>query len=109
MGAASNLFHSNDSEKQTLHRRIIPSEEQIEEQQERWNLLAEHLTAELSAKSGYSLRTWLQGSYKLATQIRPVHLGDEFDIDLGVYYEWEGDATDGDYDASELKNFVQEA
>ena len=42
MGIASSLFFSsNDSEKQTLHRRITPSDEQMKEQQDRWNELAE--------------------------------------------------------------------
>ena len=48
MGAAASLFYSsNDSQKQTLHRRIIPSDEQFEEQQDRWNALAEHVIKDL--------------------------------------------------------------
>src|ERR1700685_2880054 len=96
MGAAASLFFSsNDAEKQTLFRRCTPSEEQYDEQKDRWNDLASHLTADLKERSGYSIRTWLQGSYKFATQIRPVRRGQEFDIDLGVYYEWEGKPQDG--------------
>jgi len=108
MGSASSLFYSSyDTEKQTLHRRITPSSEQFEEQQSRWNALAEHLTSDLRERSGYSIRTWLQGSYKFGTQIRPVRHSEEFDIDLGIYYQWKGDRDDGDYEPDTLKGFVR--
>lgn len=107
--SASLFFSSNDSEKQTLHKRITPSDEQFEEQQERWNLIAGHLMSDLKERSGYNIRTWLQGSYKFATQIRPVHKGEEFDIDLGVYFCWKGQCEDGDYRPKELKSMVQES
>ena len=110
MGIASTLFNnsnSSDVEKQTLHRRITPSEDQFEAQQERWNNLADHLIPDLRERSGCAIRTWLQGSYKFATQVRPARTGDEFDIDLGVYFEWEGASKDGDYDPDELKWMVQ--
>lgn len=110
MGSASSLFcSSNDKEKQTLHRRITPSSEQFEEQQERWNALADHLTTDLRERSGYSIRTWLQGSYKFGTQTRPVRLGEEFDIDLGIYYVWKGSRDDGDHDPLTLKGFVRDS
>jgi len=108
MGIASSLFHAaNDSEKQTLHRRITPTQEQFEEQQERWNALADYLTSELGEASGCAMRTWLQGSYKCATQVRPCRLGDEFDIDLSVYFQWGGNAEDGEHEPEELKGMVQ--
>ena len=110
MGIASTLFHnSNDAEKQTLHRRITPSDDQFEAQQERWNNLAGHLIPDLREHSGCEIRTWLQGSYKFATQVRPARKEDDFDIDLGVYFVWEGLAEDGDYDPDELKKMVQES
>ena len=109
MGTASSLFFSyNDAEKQTLHRRITPSQDQFEEQQERWNNLAEHLSARLRERSGCGMRTWLQGSYKFGTQVRPARKGDEFDIDLGVYFQWKGAAEDGDHKPEEFKAMVQE-
>jgi hypothetical protein len=109
MGSGASLFYSaNDTEKQTLHRRITPSDEQFEEQQERWNDLADYLISELKERSGYPIRTWLQGSYKFATQIRPVHLGEEFDIDLGLYFQWEGKSQDGRHGPKTLKSFVQD-
>lgn len=110
MGLASSLFYSsNDSEKQTLHRRITPSSDQYEEQKERWNALADHLIKDLQERSGYSIRTWLQGSYKFGTQTRPVRQGEEFDIDLGIYFVWKGAREDGDHDPETLKEFVRDS
>jgi hypothetical protein len=110
MGSAASLFYNaNDTEKQTLHRRITPSEEQFEEQQDRWNALADHLVAELKRRSEYPIRTWLQGSYKSATQIRPVRMSEEFDIDLGVYFQWEGRPQDGQHGPKTLKRLVQKS
>jgi hypothetical protein len=53
------------------------------------------------------MRTWLQGSYKFGTQVRPCRLGDEFDIDLGVYFQWDGNAEEGEHEPQELKGMVQ--
>ena len=108
MGRASVFFFdSNDPERQTLHRRITPSDSQFEDQQLRWNALADYLVTHLNETSGYSIRTWLQGSYKFGTQVRPVHTGDEFDIDLGIYYCWTGADNDGRYAPKKLKEMVQ--
>lgn len=110
MGLASSLFFSsNNPDKQTLHKRITPSTEQFEEQQERWNALADYLVADLRQRSGYPMRTWLQGSYKFGTQVRPARYADEFDIDLGIYYQWQGVAQDGAYGPDELKTMIQES
>jgi len=109
MGITASLFYSADTEKQTLDRRIRPSEAQIEAQQERWNALAEHLLKDLAARSGYSTRSWLQGSYKFGTQVRPAKKGDEFDIDLGIYFEWEGTPEDGNHGPEALKEMVQKS
>jgi hypothetical protein len=110
MGSAASLFYSaNDIEKQTLLRRITPSDEQFEEQQDRWNALADHLTADLKERSGYTVSTWLQGSYKFGTQIRPAHRSEEFDIDLGVYFQWEGKPEAGRHGPRTLKGFVQDS
>ena len=108
MGAASALFVSTKADKQTLHRRITPSDEQFDEQTERWNELADYLRPELRAASGYTTRTWLQGSYKFGTQIRPVRSSEEFDIDLGFYFLWEGKPDDGTHSPKILKSFVQD-
>jgi hypothetical protein len=86
MGKAARLF--NGSAEYTLYNRITPSSEQREFLQEQWNALADHLKARLSQDNGYPISTWLQGSYKYATLIKPVHLGEEYDVDVGVYFEW---------------------
>ena len=108
MGQSSTYFYdAGNSDSQTLLKRITPSESQFEEQQARWNSLAEFLTADLQEESGYPMRTWLQGSYKFATQIRPVRKGEEFDIDLGVYFCWNGDCDSGRFGPKQLKQKVQ--
>lgn len=104
---AKYFYDSTDGDRQTLHRRIRPSEKQFEDQQARWNALRDFLLPALSESSGYPTRSWLQGSYKFGTQIRPVKKGGEFDIDLGVYYCWEGDPNDGESRPATLKSFVQ--
>src|SRR5688500_13253146 len=105
--AASYFYNPSDIDAQSLHRRIKPSDEQIEEQQERWALLRDFLISQLQTKSGYSINSWLQGSYKFFTQIRPVRKTDEFDIDLGVYYQWDGGTNDGNFTPKEFREFVQ--
>jgi hypothetical protein len=108
MGIAASLFFtSNDTEKQTLHRRITPSEEQMDEQIIRWNELSDHLMSDLRSRSGHPIRTWLQGSYKYATQIRPPSMGEEFDIDLGVFYCWPGKPEDGSHGPVALREMAQ--
>lgn len=107
MGIAANLFHNPSNRENTLSYRIRPSEQQVENQQERWNDLAEVLTEGLKTEFGKPVSSWLQGSYKFGTQIRPARLNEEFDIDLGVYLEWRGSADEGDVGAEELKDKVQ--
>jgi len=110
MGKAASYFYVADtSDTQTLHRRIIPSNAQYDEQQVRWNELADFLMSELGKRSGYPIKTWLQGSYKFGTQVRPVHMAQEFDIDLGVYFCWTGDRDDGNFEPKQLKQFVQDS
>lgn len=109
MGSAAELFYNANPDSKSLHRGITPTVDEQEEQQERWNELAEFLKVSLNAKTGLPVQTCLQGSYKLGTQIRPWSKEEEFDIDLGVYFEWPGEPEDGDYGAKELKGFVQQA
>lgn len=103
------LFYSTDTEKQTLHRRIIPNQKQQETQQERWKDLRDYLVEDLCEASGYSISSWLQGSYKFYTQIRPVKKDDEFDIDLGIYFNWSGSPDEGSLSPLELKKLVQKS
>jgi hypothetical protein len=110
MGIASTLFFSsNDTEKQTLHRRITPSDEQTEEQQGRWKELAEHLVSGIKAETGCTVRTWLQGSYKFGTQIRPPRKSDEFDIDLGIFVCWPGHPQNGPHKPECLRSVLQKS
>ena len=78
MGQASKLFNGNTD--QTLIGRVTPTTEQREFLQQQWNDLADHLKQAL-AKHGYTISTWLQGSYKYATLIKPVHFGEEYDVE----------------------------
>ena len=107
MSQSTKLFYQAGSESETLHRRITPTAEQYVEQKDRWNDLAGFLTERLSTETGLGLRTWLQGSYKFRTQIRPWAVDVEFDIDLGLYYEWPGVPGDGAHEPEALKALVQ--
>jgi hypothetical protein len=108
MPQLQSLFYSTDTDKQTLHRRITPNAEQSEDQQERWNDLRDFLIEKLREKTGYPVSSWLQGSYKFGTQTRPARRNLEFDIDLGIYFEWSGEPSSGKYSPQQLRNFVQE-
>ena len=103
------LFYSTDSNKQTLHRRITPSADQQKIQQERWNDLCDYLIGNLKELSGYEISSWLQGSYKFGTQVRPSRKGVEFDIDLGIYFKWSGTPEAGNFSPQQFKNFVQKS
>jgi hypothetical protein len=107
MGNAASLFFSTTTPTECLDWRIRPSDEQYDAQKERWNDLASYLLADLKERSGYTLSSWLQGSYKFGTQVRPPSKFEEFDIDLGVYFNWSGTPFDGEHEPSELKDFVQ--
>jgi hypothetical protein len=107
MGNSASLFFQTADREACLDWRIRPSEDQYDAQQARWNNLAEHLLADLGNRSGYAISSWLQGSYKFGTQIRPAMKGQEFDIDLGVYFNWEGRPQDGELSALKLKDMVQ--
>lgn len=109
MAKVHHLFYSSDADKQTLHRRIVPNQDQQQLQQERWNELRDYLIADLEEKSGYKISSWLQGSYKFGTQVRPVSKQGEFDIDLGIYFNWPGEADGGEFSPKALKTLVQES
>ena len=109
MSKAAHLFYSADPNKKTLHASIKPSDVQQEIQQERWQSLRDYLVADLQDLTGYTIDSWLQGSYKYRTQIRPPVKGQESDIDLGLYFHWTGKPTDGAYSPKALKDLVQES
>jgi ribosomal protein S15P/S13E len=105
MGFASRLF--NGASQQTLYARVTPSPEQVEFLQTQWNELADHLKHELPQQHGYAVSTWLQGSYKYATLIKPVHKGERYDVDLGVYFEWDPRDQDIEPTPRQLRDWVQ--
>lgn len=109
MANIHSFFYSTDTDKQTLHRRIVPNSTQFEQQQDRWHDLRDFLVADLNEKTGLPICTWLQGSYKFGTQVRPKNKKEEFDIDLGIYFKWESSRDTGTYSAKELKHLVQES
>ncbi len=109
MSIAADLFHAADAARETLHKRITPTDDQFDDQQTRWNDLAAFLGKRLKADTNLETRTWLQGSYKFDTQIRPWMMGAEFDIDLGFYFEWEGAPDQGEYAPEGLKALIQAA
>jgi len=109
MANVNSLFYSTDSDKQTLHKRITPSSDQRDYQQERWRDLKDYLLEDLGEKSGLVMSSWIQGSYKMGTQIRPLGKAKEFDIDLGVYFEESCGADTSVFSPTDLKEFIQES
>jgi hypothetical protein len=105
MGHANSLF--NGGGEQTLISRISPTARQREFLQASWNDLAEHLKVSLKTKHGYPISTWLQGSYKYGALIKPVHPGEEYDVDLGVYFEW-GKGENIEPTANQIRHWVQQ-
>lgn len=105
MGKAARLFNGNGD--QTLIARISPSQDQREFLQTQWNALAEHLKKKLYENYGYPISTWLQGSYKYGTLIRPVHLGEEYDVDVGLYFQWDGN-EEVEPTAKQLRDWTQQ-
>lgn len=108
MGNAANLFYGQGGDRTSLHSRITPSAEQRQFLQDNWNDLADYLKSRLSELSGYPVSTWIQGSYKFGTLIKPLSKGEQYDVDLGVYFSWsktEG-ATPGPV---QLKSWAQTA
>lgn len=105
MGKAARLF--NGAAEQTLYGRVTPTQEQLQFLQEQWNAMAEHLKARLS-EWGYPISTWLQGSYKYGTLIKPVHKGEEYDVDVGIYFSWDPNETNVSPTAHQLRIWVQQ-
>lgn len=106
MGKAARLF--NGTAEQTLYRRVTPTPEQREFLQKQWNALADFVKQYFSEHYGYAISTWIQGSYKFGTLIKPVHYGEEYDVDLGIYFEWESDGQ-AEPAPVQLREWVQQA
>lgn len=85
MGLSSKLFYDSANKIETLDSRVSLSTEQIDDARNKKDVLLEYLKPELSASLELKIKHWLQGSYKNHTVIRPVRMGEEFDVDVGVY------------------------
>lgn len=109
MGIGATFFFSTDPAKQTLYKRICPSEDQITYLQEQWNTLSDALLNEMARFTTHPVSTWIQGSYKFGTLIRPVSKDEEYDVDLGLYIHWTEDTDEHIPDAEEAKQWVQES
>jgi len=82
MGASSTAFYGTDPTRETLFRRIRPSDEQETFLREKHVQVEAHIKR---AFRNYNPSTWLQGSYKYGTLVRPARMTDEYDVDLGFY------------------------
>lgn len=104
MGHSAGLF--NGAAEQTLISRVTPTADQREFLQLHWNAVADHLKQVLGQRHGYTISTWLQGSYKYATLIKPVRPNEEYDVDVGVYFHWDRD-EDIEPTPRQLRDWVQ--
>ncbi|MFT7433015.1 MAG: hypothetical protein ACI9TY_000640 [Alphaproteobacteria bacterium] len=110
MGTCAQLFYSSDSSKETLTSRISLSSEQDDLQRDKHKKVFEYLKVGLSRIYPQEAQ-WLprlQGSVQYGTQIRPMAINDEYDIDLGVYALQQKDATEFSDDAANYKANIQE-
>jgi hypothetical protein len=105
MGKAAHLFSGTASD--SLINRVTPSAEQREFLQQQWNAMRDHVCPKLRDEHGYTISTWLQGSYKYGTLIRPVHLDEEYDVDVGIYFEWENEEGAAYPAPEQLRAWVQ--
>ena len=108
MPIAANLFYSDNSDTTTLYRRIRRSSDQEAMAQSKWKSVADYLTNRFAKLYGATTRTWLQGSYKFGTLLRPLHKGDQFDIDLGFYLDSPGKTPGSETGALKLKTAVHD-
>lgn len=109
MGIASNLFYNPDPDVSTLRKRCTPSQEQKDDQIDRWTELANFLIDEMNQITDYEMTTRLQGSYQYKTQIRPARPSDDYDLDLGLNFHWDGPSAQGDYKPKQLMGLVNDA
>lgn len=69
--------------------------------------MRDHVCPRLQQISDCQISTWLQGSYKYGTLIRPVHRGEQYDVDVGIYFEWESEAGRAYPSPEQLRTWVQ--
>ncbi|WP_426073284.1 cyclic GMP-AMP synthase DncV-like nucleotidyltransferase [Janthinobacterium sp. DSP2-3-3] len=105
MGKAAQLFSGNAPD--SLINRLTPSVAQREFLQLQWNTMRDAVCPKLRDDSGFPISTWLQGSYKYGTLIKPVHLHEEYDVDVGIYFEWVGKVGEAYPAPEQLRAWVQ--
>lgn len=105
MAKAAHLFSGTATD--SLINRVTPSAGQREFLQQQWNIMRDNICPKLQEVSGYMISTWLQGSYKYGTLIRPVHLGEEYDVDVGIYFEWKNKSGEAYPAPEQLRAWVQ--
>jgi Adenylyl/Guanylyl and SMODS C-terminal sensor domain/Second Messenger Oligonucleotide or Dinucleotide Synthetase domain len=103
MASVSSLFYSSSEE--CLYARITPTGDQRDYLQEQHGNLAAFLKSRLSTTIPLANETWIQGSYKYGTMLRPFE-DEEFDVDLGFYFRWSGLPRAG-VTADSLRSAVQ--
>jgi hypothetical protein len=92
MGKSAHMFLSSNEDKETLNKRVTLLAEQMDYARSKKDHLLHYLKSELSNKLGVSVGYCLQGSYKNHTLIRPIRMGEEFDIDAGVYLMFDAES-----------------
>lgn len=109
MGAAKDLFFNADASAETLNKRVRPSDDQIDYLRRKKDDLKDWLEIDLRNRTGLAISTFLQGSYRFHTLIRPLK-SKEYDVDLGVYIEWSEprDAISASDCRSEVQQSVKE-
>lgn len=105
MAQAAKLFHSRDSEAETLNRRVRPSEDQRAYLLKHKDELEVWFMADM-ADLGMEVSTFIQGSYRFHTLIKPLVSGDEYDVDLGLYFRGKSYA---DVEPLDLREKVQKS
>jgi hypothetical protein len=108
MGVGASLFWSTDPDAQTLHKRITPSTEERDYLQEQWSVLGEFLIDRLEQRWESGVSSWIQGSYKFGTLLRPLYTNDRYDLDLGMYLEFDGNEENQLPIPRTLKRWVHE-
>lgn len=109
MVSASAQFTGGDSSRETLDKRISPGPLQRKLMTERWKELANYLIEDLQVRLGYSIKHWLQGSYKFGTLLRPIGAKERMDIDLGIFVCWDPDVEETGLQPTEIMDAVYES
>lgn len=105
MAKAAHLFSGNAPD--SLINRVTPTVEQRKFLQQQWNDMRDYVCPKLQEESGYPISTWLQGSYKYGTLIRPVHIDEGYDVDVGIYFQWEKKDGEAFPAPEQLRTWVQ--